>query len=203
MNTADHWDNVYNTKAENEVSWFQPYPLISMLFIESFNLPFDANIIDIGRGNSQLAEALLDKGYRNIYVLDISAAAIDKAKKRLGERASQIQWIVTDVTTFNPPVHFDLWHDRATFHFLTKEEVIGKYISIAEKAVKQSGYLIMATFSEGGPAKCSGLTIKQYSEASMYEKFRTSFNKIECKIVDHITPFNSIQNFLFCSFMRK
>ncbi|HEX5155309.1 MAG TPA: class I SAM-dependent methyltransferase [Parafilimonas sp.] len=198
-----HWDNVYSTKAEKEVSWFQSYPKISMEFVELFLLPLDANIIDIGGGDSHFAEALLDKGYQNIYVLDISVNAIERAKQKLGERASQIHWIASDITEFDPPVQFDLWHDRAAFHFLTAEDKIRKYVSVAENAVKRNGYLILGTFSENGPKKCSGLEIRQYSEASMSARFETAFKKIKCLHTDHITPFNTIQNFLFCSFKRK
>jgi ubiquinone/menaquinone biosynthesis C-methylase UbiE len=118
----DHWDNIYSTKATDEVSWFQPYPKTSMEFVELFNLPLTANIIDIGGGDSHFVDALLEKGYKNIYVLDISAKAIERAKERLGNRASKVHWIVCDVTEFEPPVQFDFWHDRAAFHFHTTEE---------------------------------------------------------------------------------
>lgn len=197
-----HWENVFTAKAENEVSWFQPYPKTSMEFVELFNLPLNANIIDIGGGDSYFVDALLDKGYCNIYVLDISANAIERAKQRLGERANKVHWIVSDVTEFEPPVQFDFWHDRAAFHFLTTEDKIYKYVSIAEDTVKKDGYLILGTFSENGPKKCSGLEIKQYSEASMSARFEVAFERIKCVTEDHTTPFNTVQNFLFCSFKR-
>ncbi len=198
-----HWENIYSTKAEDEVSWFQPYPKTSMEFVELFNLPLTANIIDIGGGDSHFVDALLDKGYNNIYVLDISIKAIERAKKRLGNKASKVHWIVCDITEFEPPVQFDFWHDRAAFHFLTTEEKIYKYVSIAEDAVKKDGYLILGTFSENGPKKCSGLEIKQYSEASMSARFEVAFDRIKCITEDHTTPFNTVQNFLFCSFKKK
>jgi ubiquinone/menaquinone biosynthesis C-methylase UbiE len=198
-----YWDNVYSTKKEKEVSWFQPYPKTSMEFFEPLSLPLDANIIDVGGGDSHFAEALLVKGYQNIYVLDISENVIERAKQRLGNRASQIHWIVSDITEFNPPGQFDLWHDRAAFHFLTSENKIREYVSVAENSVKKNGYLILGTFSESGPKKCSGLEIKQYSETSMSARFETAFQKIKCFYADHITPFNTIQNFLFCSFKKK
>lgn len=198
-----HWETVFSTKAEDEVSWFQSYPKTSMEFVELFNLPLDSNIIDIGGGDSHFVDALLEKGYKNIYVLDISAKAIEKAKQRLGERASQVHWIVSDVTEFEPPVQFDFWHDRAAFHFLTTEVAIYKYVSIAEDAIKKDGYLILGTFSENGPRKCSGLEIKQYSEASMSARFEIAFDRIKCIQEDHTTPFNTVQNFLFCSFRKK
>ncbi|HEY0730980.1 MAG TPA: class I SAM-dependent methyltransferase [Chitinophagaceae bacterium] len=199
----EHWENVFTTKAEDEVSWFQQYPKTSMEFVDLFNLPLDANIIDIGGGDSHFADAVLDKGYKNIYVLDISANAIERARQRLGQRASQIRWIVSDVTEFKPPVQFDFWHDRAAFHFLTTEDAIYKYVSIAEDAIKKDGYLILGTFSENGPKKCSGLEIKQYSEASMSERFEAGFDRIKCTLENHVTPLNTVQNFLFCSFRKN
>jgi ubiquinone/menaquinone biosynthesis C-methylase UbiE len=199
----EHWDRVYSSKAEDEVSWFQSYPRTSMQFVESFGLPLSANIIDIGGGDSQFANALLEKGYRNIYVLDISSAAIERAKKRLGERSLQVTWIVSDITAFQPPVKFDFWHDRATFHFLTSEDKINQYLSIAADATRKNGYLVLGTFSENGPQKCSGLPIKQYTETSLPARFKPSFEKLKCFNEDHLTPSGSVQNFLFCSFKRK
>jgi SAM-dependent methyltransferase len=198
-----HWDHIYNAKAEDEVSWFQPYPKTSMEFVEIFNLPLNSNIIDVGGGDSHFVDVLLDKGYQNIWVLDISINAIERAKRRIGEKAIKVHWVVSDIINFEPPVQFDLWHDRAAFHFLTSEDKIEKYISIVENAVKQNGYLILGTFSEKGPKKCSGLEIKQYSEASMSSKFEIAFQRIKCIREDHMTPLNTVQNFLFCSFRRK
>jgi len=198
-----HWDIVYSTKAENEVSWFQPYPKTSIMFVELFDLPLNANIIDVGGGDSHFADALLGRGYQNIYVLDISAKAIERAKQRLGESASKIHWIVSDITAFKPTAKFDFWHDRAAFHFLTTEDKICKYISIAETAIKKDGFLVIGTFSESGPKKCSGLEIKRYSEAAMQARFENAFNKIKCIREDHTTPFNTLQNFLFCGFKKK
>ena len=199
----EHWDVIYATKDEQEVSWFQPYPKTSMQFVDLFNLPLNANIIDIGGGDSHFVDALIAKGYTNIWVLDISAKAIEKAKQRLGKSASKIHWIVSDVTDFKPPVKFDFWHDRAAFHFLTTENQIYKYVSIAENAIKKDGYLILGTFSENGPTMCSGLNVKQYSKASMSARFEIVFKRIKCIEEDHTTPFHTTQNFLFCSFKKK
>ena len=198
-----HWDKVYSNRVENEVSWFQPYPKTSIEFVEQFDLPIDANIIDIGGGDSYFVDALLDKGYTNIYVLDISENAIKRAKERLGERASKVHWIISDIADFKPMLQFDLWHDRAAFHFLTTEDKIYKYVSIAKDSIKRNGYLVLGTFSELGPQRCSGLDIKQYSEASMSARFEIAFNRIKCIREDHITPVKTVQNFLFCSFKRK
>lgn len=203
ISLKEHWENVYNTKAEDEVSWYQPYPSTSMEIIHSLNLPSYAAIIDIGGGDSHLAEALLDNGFTNIYVLDISVIAIERAKIRLGEKASKINWIICDVTEFKAPISFDLWHDRAAFHFLTTEDKIATYISLAEQSVKKDGYLVMGTFSEIGPLKCSGLAITQYSESTMILRFGHAFDLIKCQRDNHTTPSKTVQNFLFCSLKKK
>ncbi|MFL5789349.1 MAG: class I SAM-dependent methyltransferase [Flavisolibacter sp.] len=199
----NHWEGIFSTKAEDEVSWFHQYPKTSMEFVELFNLSLYANIIDIGGGDSHFVDALLEKGYENIYVLDISSNAIQRARQRLGDKEAKVHWIISDITDFLPPVKFDFWHDRAAFHFLTTEEAIYKYVSIAEDAIKKDGYLILGTFSENGPKKCSGLEIRHYSEASLSARFEVAFERIKCITEDHITPFNTIQNFLFCSFKKR
>lgn len=202
MKNKNHWEKVFATKAENEVSWFQPYPKTSISFLEMFDLPLDANIIDIGGGDSNFVDTLVEKGFKNIFVLDISENAINRVKKRLGEKAQHVNWIVSDIIEFAPNVQFDFWHDRAAFHFLTSENKINNYVSIAEKAIRPNGYLILGTFSETGPEKCSGLEIKQYSELSMSSRFEPKFERIKCITENHKTPFNTIQSFLFCSFRR-
>jgi hypothetical protein len=199
----DHWENIYDTKREDEVSWYQSYPKTSMEFVKGLNIPLTANIIDIGGGDSHFVDVLLDRGFQNIWVLDISANAIGRAKQRLGERASLVNWIVSDITQFAPPILFDLWHDRAAFHFLTTEENIHQYVSVAEKSIARNGYLVLGTFSESGPKKCSGLEIKQYSEASMSETFEIAFDRIKCIREDHTTPSRAVQHFLFCSFRKR
>ena len=143
---------------------------------------------------------LLDEGFENITVLDISAKAIEKSQKRLGKKAAKVNWIVSDVEQFTPDSTFDIWHDRATFHFLTTGEQVSKYIEIAKSCV--SGYLTIGTFSENGPKKCSGLDIKQYNEQELSKELEDGFEKIRCVTEDHLTPFNTLQNFLFCSFKR-
>ena len=203
MDNKQHWENVFTTKASNEVSWFQEYPKTSIEFLELFKLPLTANIIDIGGGDSNLVDTLLGKGYKNIWVLDISEAALERAKNRLGEKASLVHWIVTDVTEFEPPVQDDVWHVRAAVHFLTSNDAINKYVAIAEEAISDKGYLVLGTFSENGPEKCSGLQIQQYNEASMSARFEIAFYRIKCITEDHTTPFNTVQDFLFCSFQKK
>lgn len=197
----NHWETVYETKNPDQVSWTQEIPKTSLDFIHSFGLKKSAKIIDIGGGDSKLVDYLLDEGFENITVLDISAKALEKAKTRLGDRAKKVNWIVSDITEFEPKTTFDLWHDRAAFHFLTTKEQVDKYITIARNSV--SGYLTIGTFSEDGPAKCSGLEIKQYSEESLSKELKKDFDKINCVTEDHTTPFDTKQNFLFCSFRRK
>ncbi len=202
-NKKDHWENVFATKAENEVSWFQTYPETSVKLLEECNPPLDGNVIEVGGGDSYFVDALIEKGYKNIYVLDISANAIERAKKRLGEKASLVNWIVRDSSEFIPPVKFDFWHDRASFHFLTNEVKKANYISIASDNIKQGGHLVLGTFSDNGPKKCSGLEICQYNSTSIAQSFSGHFDTIRCFTQDHQTPFNTVQNFIFCIFKRK
>lgn len=198
-----HWENIFSTKAENEVGWFQPYPKTSVAFLDLFDLPLTATIIDVGAGDSHFVDILLDRGYRNIWVLDISAHAIERMQKRLGARAKNIHWVVSDIVDFQPGQTFDFWHDRAAFHFLTTEENIDRYVALAASAIRKNGYLILGTFSDQGPKTCSGLAIRQYSEASMSDRFEPGFERIKCVREDHTTPFDTVQQFLFCSFRRR
>ncbi|MBN8569280.1 MAG: class I SAM-dependent methyltransferase [Ignavibacteria bacterium] len=196
-----YWDSIYTTKSSNQVSWTQEIPKTSLDFIHSFKLKKDARIIDVGGGDSKFVDFLIEEGFENVTVLDISSAALEKAKQRLGEKAKKVNWIVSDVTEFQPDTTFDVWHDRATFHFLTLDNQIVKYLNTLRKAVL--GYLIVGTFSEDGPEKCSGLNIKQYSEKTLTNELQNGFEKIRCLTEDHTTPFGSMQNFLFCSFKRQ
>jgi len=197
-----HWENIYQTKELKDVSWFQPTPETSLDFLEQFNVPTTAKVIDIGGGDSYLVDHLLDLGYQDISVLDISAAAIDRAKQRLGDKAKYVKWIVADAATFKPTEKYDFWHDRAAFHFLTDEQEISNYLQTAQKSINPTGVLVIGTFSEQGPKKCSGIEIKQYSETTMTDRLKKFFEKIKCITVDHKTPFDTIQNFVFCSFRK-
>lgn len=197
-----HWENVYQTKELKEVSWYQPTPITSLDFIKEFNVPKTAKIIDIGGGDSFLVDSLLDLGYTDVTVLDISSAAIERSKQRLAEKAQNVKWIVADAAAFNPTEKYDFWHDRAAFHFLTDEQDISSYLKIAEQNINSSGVLVIGTFSEDGPKKCSGINIKQYSESSMTERLKALFEKINCIRVEHQTPFDTTQNFVFCSFRK-
>jgi len=202
-NTKLHWENVFATKNPNEVSWTQEYPKTAMNHIESLELSKTANIIDIGGGDSNLVDALLDNGYENIWVLDISEFALERAKKRLGEKANRVHWIVSDITEFSTDIKFDFWHDRAVFHFLTEQQNIDKYVALINNAIADNGNFLLGTFSENGPLKCSGLEIKQYSENNMRQTFNQSFDTVNCFTENHITPFNTNQNFQFCGFKKR
>lgn len=195
-----HWENVYETKNPDQVSWTQEKPNTSLEFIRSFGLGKEAKIIDIGGGDSNLVDYLLEEGYEHITVLDISVKALEKAKDRLGSLAHKIKWIATDITTFDPTETYDIWHDRAAFHFLTTPEQVSKYVTLAQKNI--TGFMVLGTFSKNGPAKCSGLDIQQYDEISLTEKFEAGFEKINCITEDHTTPFGTTQNFIFCSLKK-
>ena len=197
----NHWEHIYNTKQPNQVSWTQEMPSISINFVKQLQIPKDAAIIDVGGGDSKFVDYLLAEGYTNVSVLDISEAAIIRAKARLGDKALNVNWIVSDILAFNPALQYDLWHDRAAFHFQTENSSISKYIDIVNKSV--TGKVIIGTFSVDGPTKCSGLEIKQYEETSLKNEFENAqFKNIECKRDDHITPSGSVQNFIFCAFEK-
>ena len=195
-----HWDKVYKTKTSDQVSWTQPIPTTSLNFIKSFGYNKNIKIIDVGGGDSLLVDFLLEDGYTNITVLDISSKAIEKAKNRLGVKAKEVNWIVSDIVSFEPETSYDIWHDRATFHFLREQPEINNYLELLKKYVK--GHIVIGVFSEKGPLKCSGLDIVQYSEQNLLIEIEDDFERLNCFTEDHITPFETKQNFLFCSFKK-
>lgn len=197
-----HWEDIYQTKQLTEVSWFQPKPETSLEFLKHLHIPTNAKIIDVGGGDSFLVDHLIDLGYENITILDISEAALERAKKRLGNKASQVTWIVADAASFQPTENYDFWHDRAAFHFFTEEQEIAGYLETLQQHIKPSGILVLGTFSDQGPKKCSGIEVKRYSETTMTDTLKMFFEKIKCITVDHKTPFGTLQNFIFCSFKR-
>ncbi|HWB27657.1 MAG TPA: class I SAM-dependent methyltransferase [Chitinophagaceae bacterium] len=201
-NSKEHWQKVYETKKPDEVSWTQVVPETSLAFIRSFQLPKPARIIDIGGGDSKLVDYLLEEGFEHITVLDISQEALTRAKNRLGANAKKITWIAEDVRDFKPLGTFDLWHDRAAFHFLTDEADIAAYVRTLIDSLVPGGYLVMGTFAENGPEKCSGLPVQRYSETSLAKRLGGGFQKIGCLHDNHITPFGTTQDFLFCSFQK-
>lgn len=205
MNDFDrkaHWEHIYQTKQLEDVGWFQPKPETSLDFFNELNVQQNERIIDVGGGDSFLVDHLLDMGYLDVTVLDISSAAIERAKKRLGDNANKVKWIVGDILDLDIENSFDFWHDRAAFHFLTETSDIQKYSNLVNVSLQPNGRMVIGTFSENGPRKCSGIRIKQYSEQSILETFGTNLQKIKCIRIDHQTPSNTIQNFLFCSFRK-
>ena len=198
-----HWERVYETKQDHQVSWYQEKPELSLEFVRKYLHKKEAPAIDIGGGNSRLTELLAREGYTGFSVLDISAAALERTKAKLGTQATQIKWIVSDILAFNPSEKFALWHDRATFHFLTDEKDIEKYVEIAANAIMPGGVLVLATFATSGPPKCSGLEITQYSAATAEKTFAKYFNLLESREAVHQTPFDSEQNFIYNIFERQ
>ena len=203
MNKKEHWENVFATKNETEVSWFQIKPERSLDFIENLGIAKDAKIIDIGGGDSYLIDVLLKNGFTNLTLLDISANAIERIKKRLGTSAEKVTFVVSDILDFNPIETYDLWHDRASFHFITEQHQIKAYANLVANAIAKNGKMVIGTFSENGPKKCSGLEITQYNETTLKSIFCSDFEVIDCISEDHQTPFDTVQNFIFCSFKKK
>ena len=198
-----HWETVYETKKLTDVSWYQRFPEISLILIESCTTDKSKAIIDIGGGDSLLADHLLERAYNNLTVLDISSKALERARIRLGDKASGINWVESDIIDFTSDKKFEIWHDRAVFHFLTEDSDIKKYLQTAADLIAPDGYLIIGTFSLSGPVKCSGLEIKQYSAESLEEVFAQYFELLEVKEHAHITPSGNTQNFIFCRFKKK
>lgn len=197
-----HWQNVYATKSETEVSWFQASPAISLEMIRAASPDRAAAIIDIGGGASRLVDALLQDGYRNLAVLDLSANALDVAKKRIGATASTVDWIVADATTWRPAKTWDVWHDRATFHFLTDPRDRAAYVERLRSAVAPGGHVIIATFAPDGPEKCSGLPVQRHDSASLSAELGPEFELVETRSESHHTPWHSTQAFQFSRFRR-
>lgn len=197
-----HWQNVYATKSETEVSWFQASPAISLEMIRAASPDRAAAIIDIGGGASRLVDALLQDGYRNLAVLDLSANALDVAKKRIGPTASTVDWIVADATTWRPAKTWDVWHDRAAFHFLTDPRDRAAYVERLRSAVAPGGHVIIATFAPDGPEKCSGLPVQRHDSASLSAELGPEFELVETRSETHHTPWHSTQAFQFSRFRR-
>lgn len=197
-----HWEDIYTKKGPQEVSWFQAMPAVSLDLFSEYRVPKQARIIDVGGGDSLLVDHLLDRGFTDVTVLDISGKALGKAQERLGARATQVQWIEADASSFDAPKPFDVWHDRAVFHFLTSEAEVDRYIEGLARLLKPGGLLILATFSESGPEKCSGIPVHRYSEEEMIARLQKVCDRIKCFTIDHVTPFDTVQNFLFCAFRK-
>lgn len=203
MERQNHWEQVYKTKPLEQVSWYQPTPETSLKYIAEAGLDLSAAIIDVGGGDSLLADHLLQAGFTDITVLDISQTALERAKKRLGAKAEKIHWIAADAAHWQPERSYDLWHDRAAFHFLTQPADIKRYRDTASQHIRPGGFLLLGTFSDKGPEKCSGLTVQRYGAGTLTRTWAKGFEKITCRTTDHATPSGSLQNFLFCLFQRN
>lgn len=203
MTSRNHWNQIYGTKTSHEVSWYQPHLQISLELLQGLHLSKDAAIIDIGGGTSTFVDDLLDLGYTNITVLDLSQNAIHSAQSRLGERASLVHWLVADVTQVElEQEHFEFWHDRAVFHFLVEEEARAAYVNRALRALKPDAFIVVATFGPEGPEKCSGLPIVRYDADGIHQEFGEHFQKVGEQYEVHQTPWGSEQEFVYC-YCRK
>lgn len=200
--SKEHWEDVWTRKKSNQVSWYQECPKTSLELILSTNTSKDAKIIDVGGGDSNLVGKLIDLGFKNITVLDISVQALDRAKERLGKNAEMVTWIESDIREFDTSERYEVWHDRALLHFLTSEEDLKNYAELTRRYVKQGGYLIVSAFSTNGPMMCSGLDIRQYSGESMKKLFSNGFEHLKSFEEEHKTPFGVSQIFT-CNVFRK
>ena len=197
--TQAHWERIYNTKAPNEVSWFRPHLETSLSLVERVTGDLSASIIDVGAGESTFVDDLIGRGYRNVTVVDISQTAIDHTRKRQGAAAEQITWLVADITQVRLPEHsFDVWHDRAVFHFLKDPALRLAYVQQVASAVKHGGHVIVGTFGPEGPEKCSGLDVMRYDAGSLHAEFGARFRLVESSKELHETPFGTTQQFLYC-----
>lgn len=197
-----HWEDVYSTKGDKEVSWFQESPEPSLDLIDLATPEPRTAIVDIGGGASHLVDALIERGFTNLTVLDLSEAALAAAKERLGDKASRVQWVAADVTKWYPSQVFDIWHDRAAFHFLTAEADQAAYVERLKKALKPGGHVIIGTFAMNGPERCSGLPIVRHDAASLGRVLGSDFELLHTRSHDHATPWDAIQHFQFSVFRK-
>jgi ubiquinone/menaquinone biosynthesis C-methylase UbiE len=199
MQSKEHWEHVYSTKSEGSVSWFQKHAHQSVQLIGSTGASKAAHIIDVGGGASTLVDDVLAGGYQHITVLDLSEAALAASRARLGDRASCVNWLAGDITRIELPRHaFDVWHDRAVFHFLTSPEQRAAYVGAVLRSVKPGGHVIVATFADDGPDKCSGLPVMRYSADELHAEFGSPFTLLRQEREDHHTPFGTVQKFVYC-----
>ncbi len=203
MSTKQHWEKVYSTKPATGVSWYAPHLARSIELIERAAPDHHARIIDVGGGASTLVDDLLDRGFDSLTVLDLSEAALRTAKERLGGRASAVSWLPGDVTTVElPAAHYDVWHDRAVFHFLTDAGRRRLYVDNVMRAVKPGGHVIVATFGLEGPERCSGLDVVRYDAEGLHAEFGGRFLKVDSMRETHVTPWGSEQEFIYCYCLR-
>ncbi|CAI2934778.1 class I SAM-dependent methyltransferase [Aminobacter niigataensis] len=198
-----HWDTIYGTKAEDDVSWFQKMPEPSMTLLSLAGATPGQAIIDIGGGASHLVDALLDQGFGDVSVLDISQAALEANKARLGAAAQEVHWICSDATAWQPARHYDVWHDRAAFHFLTDPADQAGYMSALKQALVPGGHAIIGTFAPDGPEKCSGLPIVRHDAQSIGRLLGSGFELVDSCRHEHKTPWDSVQHFQFGTFRKR
>jgi Methyltransferase domain. len=195
-----HWTHVYEEKAASSVSWYQPMPEPSLRALEKFGASLSSSIIDVGGGASNFVDALLEQGWRDITVLDIAAPALDAAKARIGPLADKVHWEVADITEWSPPRKFDVWHDRAVFHFLTEPKQRAAYRQALSQGLAAGGLAIVATFALDGPERCSGLPVERYDPARLADALGTSLQLIEAWREEPVTPWGAKQSFNWCAF---
>jgi 2-polyprenyl-3-methyl-5-hydroxy-6-metoxy-1,4-benzoquinol methylase len=199
MDVRTHWEKIYTTNAPDQVSWYRPRLETSLALIERASVDRSASIIDVGGGESTLVDDLLAHGFRNITVLDVSERAIEATKMRLGQLAEQVHWVAADITLVKLGQSvFDIWHDRAVFHFLTSPQERAAYVRQVARSVKPGGHVIVSTFGPEGPTKCSGLDVVRYDADSLHNEFGTHFRLVESLKELHRTPFGTTQQFLYC-----
>lgn len=199
MSRRDHWEGVYRARPASEVSWYQPKAKISLDLIRQIAPDLDARIIDVGGGASTLVDGLLDAGYRHVTVLDIAGASLAIVRNRLGERAGNVTWLETDILTAElPKGRYDVWHDRAVFHFLTEPSDRARYVDKTRESVKPGGHVIVASFAPDGPTKCSGLEVVRYSPDTMHAEFGEGFRLLGSVREEHQTPSGATQAFVYC-----
>lgn len=199
MDAQTHWEKIYGSKAPDAVSWYRPHLETSLELIERAAGGLSASIIDVGGGESTLVDDLVARGYQNITVLDISQTAIDVTRKRLASGSENVHWLVGDITSMKlEPASYDVWHDRAVFHFLTASDARVAYVRQVAKAVKPGGHVIVSTFGPEGPTKCSGLDVVRYDADSLHREFGVRFHLLGSSTEMHQTPFGTVQQFLYC-----
>jgi trans-aconitate methyltransferase len=195
-----HWEKVYTTRGESEVSWFQETPALSLELIELVGAMQDSAIIDIGGGASRLVDHLVSRGFQDLTVLDLSAAALASARSRIGDRANRVTWITADVTLWQPQRSYDVWHDRAAFHFLTEPNDQAAYVARLRRALRVGGHAIIATFAPDGPERCSGLMVRRYDANALAATLGAGFELIDTRRHEHTTPWGAVQKFQFSTF---
>ncbi len=198
-----HWEEIYEESAPEEVSWYQTRPEISLKMIEAARLSISDPLIDVGGGASRLVDHLMDLGYTDLTVLDISGTALDRTKTRLGPAAKSVHWVETDITRFTPDRRYALWHDRAVFHFLTNPQDRTRYLDVLNRSVVPGGHVLIATFALDGPEKCSGLPVQRYSHELLQETLGNAYELVAKDRETHVTPWGKEQKFLFTLFRRK